>query len=269
MSSAIDLFRLDGKTALITGASKNIGKAVAQAFAEAGADLILIARTHPVLEDAASDIRRSTGRAVATRACDVGSAEQLENLVSELAQTGPHVDILVNNAFDSGAHADVPLLKKTDANWQRTLDVNLFGPLRLSRALIPPMIEAGGGVVLNVLSGVAFSPLPAMGPYSVSKAALWMLTRCLARECAPVVRVNGLCPGSMREETDKRPIARSQLAATPLARIARGQEAAGAALFLASDASSFSTGDVVFVNGGLTSLSSYPIDSAATPPAAP
>jgi NAD(P)-dependent dehydrogenase (short-subunit alcohol dehydrogenase family) len=105
---------------------------------------------------------------------------------------------------------------------------------------------------------VAFSPMPTMAPYGVSKAALLMLTRCLARECGPTVRVNALCPGTMRADDDQRGLTSAQFEATPLRRVASGHEASGAALYLASEASSFSTGDVVFVNGGLTSLSSYP-----------
>ena len=256
--SALDRFRLDGKTALVTGGSRNIGKAMAEGFADAGADLVLVARKEPALEAVAASIRAKTGRAVAARVCDVGSAEQVDALVADLAASGTHVDILVNNAIHTGATFGVtPLLETTDAPWQRTLEVNFFGPLRLSRALIPRMIDAGGGVVINVVSGAAFSPMATMGPYGVSKAALWSLTQYLARECAPLVRVNALCPGSMREPEDQRPISDAQVAVTPMARVASNVEAVGAALYLASDASSFSTGDIVFVNGGVSGLSSY------------
>jgi NAD(P)-dependent dehydrogenase (short-subunit alcohol dehydrogenase family) len=166
--------------------------------------------------------------------------------------------VLVNNAMHAGGTFGVmPLLETTDAPWHRTLDVNFFGPLRLSRRLVPAMVDAGGGAVINVVSGAAFSPMATMGPYGVSKAALWALTQYLARECAPTVRVNALCPGSMREDDDQRPLSDAQLAVTPLGRAASNQEAVGAALYLASDASSFSTGEIVFANGGVSSLSSY------------
>ncbi len=256
--SALDLFRLDGKTAFITGGSRNIGKAMAEGFADAGADLVLVARKAPALEEVGAHIRAKTGRSVSTRVCDVGSDEQIAALVAGLAESGTHVDVLVNNAIHTGATYGVTsLLETTDAPWQRTLEVNFFGPLRLCRALIPGMIDAGGGVVINVISGAAFSPMATMGPYGVSKAALWSLTQYLARECAPLVRVNALCPGSMREDDDPRPLSDAQVAVTPLARSASNVEAVGAALYLASDASSFSTGDLVFVNGGVSSLSSY------------
>ena len=266
MGSALDLFRLDGKTALITGASRNIGRAIAYAYADAGADLVLVARKQAGLESVADEIRARTGRSVVARVCDVASAAQVEALTTDLRSTTPRIDILVNNAHSTGGTFGVPLLENDDAPWQRTLDVNLFGPLRLARALVPPMIAAGGGVVLNVISGVAFSPMPTMAPYGVSKAALLMFTRCLAREYAPTVRVNALCPGTMRADEDQRGLTPAQLNATPLRRVARGAEAAGAALYLASEASSFSTGDIVFVNGGLTSLSGYPDEMETAAP---
>jgi NAD(P)-dependent dehydrogenase (short-subunit alcohol dehydrogenase family) len=256
--NALDRFRLDGRTVLVTGGSRNIGRAMANGFADAGADLVLVARKAAALDEVAADIRARTGRAVAAHACDVGSAEQVDALVSELHAGGTHVDVLVNNAMHTGGTFGVaPLLETTDAPWERTLAVNFFGPLRLSRRLVPAMIEAGGGVVVNVVSGAAFSPMATMGPYGVSKAALWALTQYLARECAPTVRVNALCPGSMRDDGDQRPLSDAQVAVTPLARAASNEEAVGAALYLASDASSFATGELVVVNGGVSSLSSY------------
>jgi NAD(P)-dependent dehydrogenase (short-subunit alcohol dehydrogenase family) len=255
---ALDLFRLDGKTALITGGSRNIGKAIAHGFADAGADLVLVARKQAALDEVAAAVRSRTGRSATAYGCDIGSAAQIADLVAELDTSGTHIDVLVNNAIHTGGtYGVVPLLETGDERWQRTMEVNFFGALRLSRALIPKMITAGGGVVINVISGAAFSPMATMGPYGVSKAALWALTQYLARECAPVVRVNALCPGSMREEEDRRPLSSAQIDITPLARDASNVEAVGAALYLASDASSFSTGDIVFCNGGLSGLSSY------------
>ena len=265
-ASALDVFRLDGKTALVTGASRNIGKAIATALADAGADVVLVARKRAALELVAEEIRERTGRSVWERVCDVGSGPQIEALLTDLATSTPAIDILVNNAHSTGGTFGTSILDTDDATWQRTLDVNLLGPFRLARGLVPSMIAAGRGVVVNVISGTAFSPMPTMAPYGVSKAALLMLTRCLARECAPTVRVNALCPGTMRADGDQRGLNQAQFDATPLRRIARGDEVAGAALYLASDASSFSTGDVVLVNGGLTSLSSYPDEMATSEP---
>ncbi len=255
---ALDRFRLDGRTALITGGSRNIGKAIAEGFADAGADLVLVARKEPALEEVAAAIRARTGRSVTTRVCDVGSEAQIAELVAELGSSGPHIHVLVNNAIHTGrTYGVVPLLETEDQAWRRTMEVNFFGPLRLSQALIPRMLAAGSGVVINVISAAAFSPMATMGPYGVSKAALWALTQYLARECAPTVRVNALCPGSMREEQDRRPLTGAQVDVTPMAREASSEEAVGAALYLASNASSFSTGDVVYCNGGLSGLSSY------------
>jgi NAD(P)-dependent dehydrogenase (short-subunit alcohol dehydrogenase family) len=231
---------------------------MAEGFAGAGADLVLVARKAPALEEVAATIRARTGRSVTTRVCDVGSETQIAELVAELASIGPHIDVLVNNAIHTGrTYGIVPLLETEDEAWRRTMEVNFYGPLRLSQALIPKMLAAGSGVVINVISAAAFSPMATMGPYGVSKAALWALTQYLARECAPAVRVNALCPGSMREEEDRRPISTAQVGLTPMAREASNEEAVGAAIYLASDASSFSTGDIVYCNGGLSALSSY------------
>lgn len=255
---ALDLFRLDGRTALITGGSRNIGRAIAEGFAAAGADLVLVARKAAALEEVAAAIRARTGQSVSTHPCDVGSATQIGELVAELTSRDTHIDVLVNNALHTGGTYGVtPLLETGDEPWRRTMEVNFFGALRLSQALVPKMMAAGGGVVINVISAAAFSPMATMGPYGVSKAALWALTQYLAQECAPAVRVNALCPGNMREPHDRRPLSRAQVDATPMARDASNLEAVGAALYLASDASSFSTGDIVFCNGGLSGLSSY------------
>jgi NAD(P)-dependent dehydrogenase (short-subunit alcohol dehydrogenase family) len=256
-ASALDLFRLDGKTALVTGASKNIGKAIAEGFADAGADVVLVARHQDALDEVAAAIRARTGRTILAKSCDVGSAEQVEAMLDDLAGRGVHIDILVNNAPALGATRKLALLETDDGPWYETFEVNVLGALRLCRRIVPAMIDAGGGTVINVISAAAFSPVVTSGPYGVSKAALWSLTQYLAREYAPTVRVNALCPGSMREEDDQRPLGRALLAATPLARGAISREAAGAAIYLASDASSFSTGDIVCANGGLSALSSY------------
>jgi NAD(P)-dependent dehydrogenase (short-subunit alcohol dehydrogenase family) len=256
--SALGLFRLDGKTALITGGSRNIGKAMAQGFADAGADLVLVARKEAALEEVAAAIRARTGRSVTVCVCDISSTPQVAEVVAGLETDGTHIDVLVNNAIHTGGtYGVLSALDTGEDAWRRTMEVNFFGALRLSQALVPKMVAAGRGVVINVISAAAFSPMATMGPYGVSKAALWALTQYLARECAPTVRVNALCPGSMREEEDKRPLSQAQISLTPMARDATNAEAVGAALYLASDASSFSTGDIVFCNGGLSGLSSY------------
>lgn len=250
----MDLFRLDNQTALITGAGRNIGAAIARGYASAGADLLLVDRNREELEAVAADIRDRTGRRVATVICDIGAAEAVIAIVEVAGKHFSSVDVLVNNALAFGA-TGTHVADVADHEWQAAFDVNVLGPARLSSAFVKTMLRGDRGVIINLLSGAGFTPVPLAAPYSVSKAALWMLTRTFAKDCAPEIRVNGLCPGTMSPDG----VARTEQLrlATPLERGGRADEVVGAALYLASDASSFSTGDVVFVNGGFTSLAGY------------
>ncbi|MEU1803385.1 SDR family oxidoreductase [Streptomyces sp. NPDC019937] len=250
----LDRFRLTGRTALITGAGRNIGAAIAQGYAEAGADLLLVDKDKEAVDAVAEGVRRTTGRHVAVVHCDVGAASAVEQILAVAQEHFTVVDILVNDALAFGAagthSADVTL-----DEWQAALDVNLLAPARLSAAFVRTLVGDGEGVIVNLLSGAGFAPVPLAAPYSVSKAALWMLTRCFARDCAPRIRVNGLCPGTMTP--DGVPRTEELRKATPMGRGGRADEAVGAAIFLASAASSYSTGDIVFVNGGFTHLAGY------------
>lgn len=250
----LDRFRLTGRTGLITGAGRNIGAAIAQGYAEAGADLLLVDRDKEAVDAVAEGVRRTTGRRVAVVHCDVGAASAVDQIVAAAREHFTTVDILVNDALAFGAtgthSADV-----TVAEWQAALDVNVLAPARLSAAFVRTLAGEGEGVIINLLSGAGFAPVPLAAPYSVSKAALWMLTRCFAKDCAPRIRVNGLCPGTMSPDG----VARTEelRKATPMGRGGRADEAVGAAIYLASEASSYSTGDIVFVNGGFTHLTGY------------
>ncbi|RTL68634.1 MAG: SDR family oxidoreductase [Pseudonocardiaceae bacterium] len=240
-------FRLDGSTALITGASRNIGRAIATAFAQAGADLILVARDAARLARVAEAIGNGTGVFVDYVAADIAEPWGVDAVLDAVADVP--VDILVNNAHTVGGAARI--VSATDAVWESVLATNLWAPLRLARRLVPRMEAAGAGCVINLVSGSGLLPTPELGPYGVSKAALWMLTRYLAVEAAPTVRVNALCPGLVSEDGEPRNEShRAIIASVPMGRVGRPEEIAGAAVYLASQAASYTTGEMLVVNGG-------------------
>jgi NAD(P)-dependent dehydrogenase (short-subunit alcohol dehydrogenase family) len=256
-------FRLDGQVAVITGASRNIGAAIAGSFANAGADIIITARGKDELGATAAAIRASAPeRRVETLTHDIGRPADVDHLADFALRRFGRVDILVNNAYSTGLQEGINVLSAADATWQGVIDTNLLAPIRLVRKLAPAMLAHGKGTIINVISGSGFLPnsapghlpAPTMAPYGVTKAALWMLTRYLAAELAPQIRVNALCPGLTSEAGEMReaePYARLiNSGAVPLGRIARPEEIAGAAVYLASPAASYTTGEVLICNGG-------------------
>ena len=238
-------------TAVVTGSSRNIGRAIAAAYADAGADLLLVARTPGGLASVADDIRENhPDRRVETVAADVGTRAGTEAILQAASQLYGSVDILVNNAFAAGPSGK-GLLETSDDDWAEVLDVNLLGPFRLCRDFGRLMLDGEGGSIINVVSGSGFLPSPHLAPYGVSKAALWMLTRYLATQTAPKVRVNALCPGLVTEDGEPRSVAQAALVPTvPMGRLGRPEEIAGAAVYLASPRSTYTTGSVLMVNGG-------------------
>lgn len=243
-------FSLEGKAAVITGASKNIGAAIARGFAHAGADLLLVARGREALESHARALRAETGRQVVTFVADVGEPGAATAIVECAGRILGPVDILVNNAFSAGS-AQAPILETDDAVWDEVLAVNVLAPYRLAKGFGVSMAERGGCSIINVLSGSGFLPSPNLGAYGVSKAALWMMTRYLAVEAAPHIRVNALCPGIT--SPDGRPLHTAHhqlLPLVPMKRLGRAEEMVGAAIYLASEAASYTTGEVIFANGG-------------------
>jgi len=257
-------FRLEGQVAMVTGASKNIGAAIAASFASAGADVLLVARGAQQLTATAELIRRQAPeRRIETVVADVSVPDEIARLVDHALGSVGRVDTLVNNAYSAGLDEGASFLDVSDGTWEKVLETNLLAPMRLSRALAREMLAAGrGGNIINLVSGSGFLPnsapghlpAPTMAPYGVSKAALWMLTRYLATELAPQVRVNALCPGltseggAMRVEEPYERLLRS--GAVPMGRIGRPEEIAGAAVYLASEAASYTTGEVLICNGG-------------------
>ena len=244
-------FRLDGRTALITGASRNIGLAIATAFAHAGADLVLVARERERLERVVAALSSTTGAKVCTVAADVATESGLSKIFDAIPVTS--VDVLVNNAHTLGVSRGDHLIDAGDGQWHEVMSTNLLAPFRLIRKIAPGMMQRRGGSIINLMSGSGLQPSPGLGAYGASKAALWMMTRTLAGELAPHIRVNALCPGLVSEDGEPRNDAQHQLlASVPMGRIADPNEIAGAALYLASPDSSYTTGSLIVVNGGRT-----------------
>jgi NAD(P)-dependent dehydrogenase (short-subunit alcohol dehydrogenase family) len=258
------LFRLDGRTALVTGVGPGIGAHVATAFAQAGANVVVAARNATRIEDIAHKLTSDGHRAVAVKA-DVSRAGDLDRLVVEAKSAFGQIDIVFNNAHANPAWTaqqgtehglarmespDKGPFDYSDQDWQVCLDVNVLAPYRLAQAVVPGMKERGAGVIITVLSGAAFRPTLPVVPYGVTKAALHMLTRYLAKACGPEVRVNAICPASISPDGEVWDGFKAHLPDIPLRRPGRAQEVVGAALYLASPASSYSSGEVLFVDGG-------------------
>jgi len=246
---------LKGTVALVTGASRGLGRAFALALAEAGADLVLAARGVDDLRLTAEAAAKHGVRAEAFRA-DMREARDIEALVEGATRAFGRIDVLVNNAGISGA--EKPVLDLERREWEDALAVNLLGPALLARAVARGMVERRQGRIINVASIAGLAPVSRLGPYCVSKAALIQLTRVMALELARHnVQVNALCPGYFRTPMNEAFFATPKGQAVvqhaiPLQRLGDPKELAPMVVFLASEASSFMTGSVVVVDGGQT-----------------
>ncbi len=254
--------RLDGKTALVTGASLGLGRAMATTFHAAGAKVALLARRAEPLEDACAAINEQPGGGARAYVCDVTDAAQIEATHAKIARELGAVDILVNNAGQSqtGAFEDI-----TDAVWQADLDLKLFAAIRLARLAFPGMKARRWGRIINVLNTAAKAPPPGSAPTSVSRAAGMALMKVLSGEGAPHnVLVNALMIGSIKSDQIRRAWAASGSNAPlddftaaagkrlPMGRMGEAEECANVALFLASDAASYVTGCAINMDGGLS-----------------
>lgn len=238
---------LEGKVALVTGASRGIGRAIAATYAAAGAEVMISSRKQDALDEAAASM---TGD-VATFAANAGEPEQAAACVAATVERFGKLDVLVNNAATNpymGASIDIDL-----ARYDKTMQVNLRGPMVWTQEAWRHSLRDNGGVVLNVVSVGGFATEPSIGVYNTSKAALIYLTKTLALDLAPGVRVNALAPGLVKTdmaralwEEHEDVIAK----ATPLRRLGEPQDIANAALFLASDLASWITGHTMVIDGG-------------------
>jgi NAD(P)-dependent dehydrogenase (short-subunit alcohol dehydrogenase family) len=250
-----ELFDLSGRVALITGASRGIGRALAIGFAQAGAKLVVAARGLPGCDETAELVRAEGGEADAA-AFDLADVASHAHPIERAIERYGRLDILVNNAAILRPHS---IEKLSGAEIDELNATNVRGPVLLSRAAFPHLAESGHGAIVNITAVAGHEPMRGLGAYGASKAALISWTRVMAQEWTPRgVRVNGLTPGSVatemilpRDPAKREQFTREMQAQNLFNRLAAPAEMVGPAIFLASDASSFMTGQVLVVDGGL------------------
>lgn len=248
------MFSLDDRIALVTGGSRGLGREIATAFAAHGATVVIASRKADACAAAAREIAEATGARTLGIACHVGHWEECDALIERVYDGLGRIDVLVNNAGSS------PLYPSLDQVSQELLDkvlaVNFKGAFRLSALAGTRMAAAAGGTIINISSIAAVSPTPVELPYAAAKAALNAITVGMARAFAPKVRVNAIMPGpfltDISKAWDMEAFEQRARQAIPLQRGGRPEEVVGAALYLASDASSYTTGSVLTVDGGAT-----------------
>ncbi|MCC2671380.1 MAG: family oxidoreductase [Armatimonadetes bacterium] len=262
------MFDLSGQTAIVTGGSRGLGREMATALAEQGADLVLCSRGEAEVKETAAAIAAATGRRVLGLAADVTCSAEIRSLVDTALETFGRVDILVNNA---GAGLRKPLLDLTEEEWSRIVRVCLDGPFLVAREVAPHMLRAGFGRIINISSSLGAIALPERGPYCAAKGGLLQLTKVMALEWASGgVTVNAICPGPFRTPYNLRleenpALYESYLNLIPQHRWGELSEIRGAAVFLASRESSFITGTALYVDGGWTSHAGIPLAGATDP----
>jgi len=247
------MFELKGKTAIVTGASRGIGEAIAKGFAKAGADLVLVSRNLSALEKVAKEIE-GIGRKALPMAADIGNPDDIQKTVAAALKIFPRIDILVNNAGIS------PVLKKAEEmdlkDWEQIVRVNLTGTFLFCQAVGKVMIQQGGGKIINMATVGAVVGFPRQIGYCATKGGILQLTKVLAIEWTRYnIQVNAIGPAYLETELTKgmresKIISENLLRRTPMGRFGKPEEIVGAAIYLASDASSYVTGQTLFVDGG-------------------
>lgn len=249
------LFSLEGKVALITGASKGIGEAIARCYAASGAKVVISSRQQEELDKVAAGIREAGGECTGI-AANTGETETCKLLVAKTATLYGGIDILVNNAASNPVYG--PIAQCEDWAFDKIMQVNVKAPFELGNLVYPLMKQRGGGSIINISSIAGSTPDAGLGLYSVSKAALNMLTKVTAKEWgAEKIRVNAICPGLIKTKFSEALWQNEKwlnhfIKSAPLARMGSVEEMAALALFLASDASGYCTGTLFTADGGVT-----------------
>ncbi|MFJ8090131.1 SDR family oxidoreductase [Lysinibacillus sp. NPDC095746] len=256
--TVLDLFSLKGKTAIITGGGRGLGAQIAQGFAEAGANIVLCSRKVEACEEVAVELAELGVQTLAL-ACDVTKPEDIANVVSKTLESFGQIDVLVNN---SGASWGTPAVEMPYEAWQKVFDVNVNGTFLMSQAVGKIMLEQKSGKIINIasiagLGGTLPDFMDTIG-YNASKGAVITLTKDLAVKWGPYgVNVNAIAPGFFPTKMSKVLIERGQdylMGVTPLKRLGTENDLKGVALFLAAAASDYITGDVIVVDGGMSSI---------------
>jgi NAD(P)-dependent dehydrogenase (short-subunit alcohol dehydrogenase family) len=251
----LDRFRLDGKTALVTGGNRGLGKQMARALAEAGADVAVVSRREAEAQAAAGEIAAATARTCRGYGCDVTVPDQVQTTVRRVLQDFSQVDVLVNNA---GVNVRGPIDKLAVEDFLSVLQTNVTGPWLMCRALAEHFKQRRSGRVINLGSTLSIVAMADRTPYATSKGAVLQLTRALALEWAPFgITVNCIMPGPFATEMNKTLLADPKVYQEFIARVPLGHwgnldEIGGLVVFLASDASSFITGAAIAIDGGWT-----------------
>ena len=250
---ASELFDLSGKTALVTGGSRGLGKEMVLAFAEAGADVVIVSRKLDNCEALAKEVESRFGRQALPVGCHVGKWDELDQLVETAYARFGSIDVLVNNAGMSPLYESLDSV--SEALYDKVQDVNLKGPFRLCATIGARMAAGAGGSIINVSSTSATIPSPNELPYGAAKAGVHALTSGFSRAYGPKVRVNCIQPGPFLTDISKAwDMENFNAKVAPqlsLKRAGQPSEIVGAALYLASDASSYTTGVVLPVEGGI------------------
>ena len=248
-------FDLTGKVAVVTGASKGIGEAIARGLGEFGATVVVSSRRIEAVQSVADQLT-SAGVQASAEAAHMGDMEQARALVDKVVARHGGVDIIVNNAATNPVFG--PMMNADESVFQKIMAVNVQGPLELCKRAVPIMRSRGGGSIINIASVGGLNPERMLGLYSVSKSALISLTKVMAKEWGGMgIRANAICPGLIKTKFSQAlwqndQVLKQALAMAPISRIGMPQDLAGLAVFLASEASTYCTGGVFVADGGLT-----------------